>query len=82
MTAMFSDNAKKILVHLQANPDAKETALQIAEATGVPVKSVNGIVTASFQRRGYAKREMVEGTKVIVLTEEGKSIDPNMKKPI
>lgn len=83
MAALFSENAQVILTHLQANPDALETAPEIAEATGIDVKKVNGIVTMALQKRGLAYREEVEGKdrKVIILTEAGKTVDPKMEKP-
>lgn len=75
---LFSENAQTILVHLQANTGVDETAQMIADATGLPVKTVNGCVTAALQRKGYAVREEVEGfdKKVIKLTAEGVAADP------
>jgi DNA-binding MarR family transcriptional regulator len=83
MSAMFSENAQKILVHLQVNPEANETAQEISDAIGVSVKSVNGVVTAALKRRGLADRKVVDGKdkKVIYLTETGKAVDPYMEKP-
>lgn len=62
------------------------TAADIAEATGLEVKQVNGIVTSAFQRKGWMERipaeiELEDGShkavKFIKLTAEGKKIDPN-----
>lgn len=83
MTAMFSDNVKMILTHMQANQNIEETAQMIAEATGLPVKTVNGCVTAGLQRKGLAERVVVEGMdgKVIRLTDAGMTADPDAEKP-
>lgn len=82
MTALFSDNAKTILMHLQANNGVDETADMISEATGLPVKTVNGCVTSALQRKGYTERVEVEGfdKKVIRLTPAGVDIDPDAEK--
>lgn len=82
MTAMFSENARTILVHLQANNGVDETADMIAEATGLPVKTVNGCVTSALQRKGFTERVEVEGftKKVIRLTPAGVDVDPDAEK--
>ena len=65
------------------------TAADIAEATGLEVRSVNGIVTSAFQRKGLMERipaeiQLEDGThkavKFISLTEEGKSFDPDAEE--
>lgn len=83
MAAIFSENAQTILTFLQAHADAAFTAPEIAEATGIDVKKVNGIVTMALQKRELAYREEVEGKdrKVIRLTDEGKKVDPKEEKP-
>lgn len=75
---MFSENTRNILVHLQANQGTDETAQMIADATGLPVRTVNGAVTAGLQRKGLATREEVDGfdKKVIRLTADGAAADP------
>lgn len=80
---LFSENAKTILMHLQANNGVDETAEMIAEATGLPVKTVNGCVTSALQRKGYSERVEVEGfdKKVIRLTPAGVDVDPDAEKP-
>ena len=61
------------------------TASDIAEATGLEVKQVNGIVTSAFQKKGLMERVPAEikledgthkGVKFIRLTEAGKNLDP------
>lgn len=62
------------------------TAADIAEATGLEVKQVNGIITSAFQRKGLMERVPAEikledgthkGIKLIRLTAEGEVFDPN-----
>ena len=84
--AGFSDNSKKVYNYVKENDGKNFTAADIAEATGLDVKQVNGIVTSAFQRKGLMKRtpaeiELPDGThkpvKLISLTDEGKAIDIN-----
>lgn len=87
MAALFSENAQTILKLLQANPNADLTAQDIADATGLPVKTVNGCVTSALQRKGFTIREeqpeKVDGkvVKFIRLTAEGAAISPDAEKP-
>lgn len=78
--AMFSDNAQVILNFLQSNPNVNMTARDLAEATQLPPRTVNGVVTSSLARRGFAFREETEvdgeTVKYIRLTEEGMNVDP------
>lgn len=62
------------------------TAADIAERTGLEVKSVNGIVTSAFQRKELMERipaemELEDGThkaiKLIRMTEKGMAFDVN-----
>lgn len=86
MAAMFSEKAQAVLNTLQANPSADLTAKDIAEATGIEAKSINGVITG-LQRKGYVVREeqaeKVDGkvVKFIRLTAEGSAVDPTMEKP-
>ena len=84
MAKMFSENAQTLLTFLQGNPVVDITANELSEATGVPTKSVNGIIT-SLQKKGIAYREPAEvdgkTVKFIRLTEAGKTVDPNADKP-
>ena len=84
---MFSENSQIVLKFLQANANADVTSETISQGTGIPEKSVNGILTA-LQREisGHGKlieRVEVEGfkKKVIRLTAEGKAADPAAEKP-
>jgi DNA-binding MarR family transcriptional regulator len=75
--AILSENAQVILSHLQDMGGELETAPMIAEATGINVKSVNGIATG-LAKRGLVTRLEVEGMdkKVIALTDAGREFDP------
>ena len=75
---VFSDNAKKVLKHLQENQGKDETFKDIAKAVHLTDKATNCIITSSLVRKGYAVRETHPdgGTKFIRLTEEGIKADP------
>jgi len=51
-----------VFTYVKAHEDENITAKDIAAALGINAKSVNGIVTAAFQRH----REEIDGEKVIV----------------
>ena len=82
---MLKPNSKLVYDYVKANGANNITAADIAEATGLPVRSVNGIVTAAFQRKGLMERveaevELEDGShksvKFIKLTAEGEAFDP------
>jgi DNA-binding MarR family transcriptional regulator len=82
---MLKPNSKLVYDYVKENGAKNITAADIAEATGLPVRSVNGIVTAAFQRKGLMERveaevELEDGThksvKFIKLTPEGENFDP------
>ena len=82
---MLKPNSKLVYDYVKANGANNITAADIAEGTGLPVRSVNGIVTSAFQRKGLMKRteaevELEDGThktvKFITLTDEGEAFDP------
>lgn len=78
MARVFSERAATVLTHLQANRDKEETAQQIAEATGIDKKSINGIIT-SLQNKGLTYRVVLperKDGKIVMLTEDGVRIDP------
>jgi len=85
---MLKENSKIVFNYVKENGDSNITAADIAEATGLEVRSVNGIVTSAFQRKGLMERvpaeiELEDGShkavKFIKLTEEGKAFDPEAK---
>lgn len=51
-----------VFTYVKEHEDENITAKDIATALGINAKSVNGIVTAAFQRH----REEIDGEKVIV----------------
>lgn len=78
------DKSLTVLNYLKEIGDANVTSADIAEALGFEKKSVDGIVTAGLQRKGYACRveaeiELEDGThkpvKFIKLTDAGKAYD-------
>lgn len=77
MSYVLSEKAQAILAHLQANVGTDETFVEVAEATGLEARSVNGTVTG-LAKRGLVERVEVENfdKKVIRLTEAGKVFDP------
>lgn len=80
-----SANSKKVFEYVKSVDGENITAGDIAAATGLETRSVNGVVTA-FQKKGVMVRtpaeiKLEDGThkavKFISLTEEGKSFDPD-----
>lgn len=85
---MLKENSKIVFNYVKENEGKNITAADIAEATGLEVRSVNGIVTSAFQRKGLMERipaevELEDGShksvKFIRLTEDGKTFDPEAK---
>ena len=81
MSYVLSEKAQAILAHLQANVGTDETFVEVAEATGLEARSVNGTVTG-LAKRGLVERVSVEGVdkKVIRLTDAGRTFDPMTEK--
>lgn len=86
---MLKENSKIVFNYVKAHEGENITAADIAEGTGLEVRSVNGIVTSAFQRKGLMARvpaeiELADGShkavKFIVLTDEGKNFDPEAKE--
>lgn len=82
----LKENSLKVFEFVKAHDGEDFIAADIAEATGLEVKQVNGIVTSAFQRKGLMERvpaevELEDGThkavKLIRLTATGRSFDPN-----
>ena len=82
---MLKEKSKLVYNYVKENGAKNITANDIAEGTGLPVRSVNGIVTSAFQRKGLMERiaaevELEDGThktvKFIKLTAEGEAFDP------
>ena len=86
---MLKENSKLVFNFVKAHEGENITAADIAEGTGLEVRSVNGIVTSAFQRKGLMARvpaeiELEDGShkavKLIVLTDEGRNFDPEAKE--
>lgn len=82
----LKENSKIVFNYVQSMEGQNITATDIANATGLEVKSVNGIVTSAFQKKGLMERipaevELEDGThravKFIRLTDTGREFDPN-----
>lgn len=82
----LTEKSRVIYNYVKEHDGQQFTAQDIADATGVPVKSVNGVVTMSFQKKGLMERipaeiEIEDGkhksVKFIQLTDEGRSFDPD-----
>lgn len=79
----FSENSKLVYNVVKEN-NGKLTAKDIAAMLDMSDKSVNGIVTSAFQRKGFmerieAERELDDGThekvKLVALTPAGEELD-------
>lgn len=86
---MLKPNSKLVYDYVKANGAKNITAADIAEGTNLPIRSVNGIVTSAFQRKGLMERveaevELADGThskvKFIKLTAEGEAFDPEAEE--
>lgn len=82
----LKDNSRKVFDYVKSMNGANVTAADIANATGLETRSVNGIVTSAFQKKGLMERipaeiELENGThkaiKFIKLTAEGEAFDPD-----
>ena len=82
----MTDNSKIVFNFVKGLNGEGMTATDIAEATGLGVKSVNGIVTALARHQGVVERvektvDLGDGktksVKFIYLTEKGQSFDPD-----
>lgn len=88
----MKENSIKVYDYVKAHDGEDFTAADIAEALGLPIRSVNGIITMSFQRHKEGKEtvplmervpaevENADGThsqvKLIKMTEAGFAFDP------
>ena len=52
----MKENNKIVFNYVKENEANDITANDIAEATGIPIKSVNGIITSAFQRKNIMER--------------------------
>lgn len=81
----LKENSRKVFDYVKSMHGQNITAQDIADATGLTTKQVNGSVTSAFQRKGLmvrtpAKVETEDGVKevkFISLTDEGMAFDPD-----
>lgn len=77
--AKMSENSVKLLTYLKENVGVKQTADEVAEATGLAKATITGAFTA-FVKKGLGVREeaQVPGTvdvSFLTITDEGKACD-------
>jgi len=87
--AKMSENSRKVFDYVRSIDGRTEvTANDIAEALGLSPKSVNGIITQAFQKKGLMERIPAEieledgshkGVKFIKLTAAGRDFDPDLQ---
>lgn len=84
--AKLSENSRKVFDYVKSIGDTDVTANDIAAALGLSPRSVNGIITQAFQKKGLMERipaevENSDGThtavKLIKLTAEGEAFNPD-----
>lgn len=82
----MKENNLKVLNYVREHEGENITAADIAEGTGLEIRSVNGILTGAFTKKGLMERvpaeiELEDGThkqvKFVKLTDAGKAFDEN-----
>lgn len=85
MASKMTENSRKVLETLKANPGVKFLTAELAEKAGVTASAVTGSVTG-LCKKGYAVREpqVMTGAdgkekevKLISITDAGLSFDPD-----
>lgn len=85
----MSENSKKIFNYLKEINGEQVTAADVAEALGLPKKTVDGAFTSAIQRKNYGVRtpaqiQLEDGTyadvKFLSLTEAGMAFDPDAEE--
>lgn len=83
---MLSENARIVYDYVKAHNGENFTAADIADATGLPKKTVDGVVTMAFQKKKLMQRtpaqiQLDDGTtkeiKFISFTEAGLAFNPD-----
>ena len=74
----MKENSKIVFNYIKEHEAENITAPDIAEATGLPIKSVNGIITAALCRAGKDYAVRVPGT-IEVQDENGNTITKPIK---
>ena len=82
----LNENSRKVFDYVKANDGENFTAKDIAEALDLGIRSVNGIITSAFQKKGLMERVEAEVTlpdgthkkvKLVRLTDAGREFDPD-----
>ena len=82
----MKENSKKVLEYLKSVAGNDVTAADVAEATGLEKRTVDGCFTSAIQRKGLGIRtpaeiELEDGThkqvKFLSLTPAGMAFDPD-----
>jgi hypothetical protein len=80
----LKENSLTIFNYVKEHDGEDFTAADISAATGIPVKSVNGCITALDRHHSLMYREEVPVTggkvKYIRLTDEGRIFDPEAQE--
>ena len=87
---MLKENSRRVYNFVKDHDGEDFTAADIAEATGLGVRTVNGIITSAFQRHKDADKNEVplmvrvpaetglhKAVKFIQFTEAGRAFDPD-----
>ena len=74
----MTQNSQIVFNYLKENDGKDITAPQIADATGLPIKSVNGIITSALCRKGKDYAVRVPG-QIEVEDENGNKLWKNIK---
>lgn len=83
----LSENGRKVWDYMTSMEGENYTAADIADATGLGIKQVNGIITQAFWKKGLAERVVAEiedpntglhtAVKFIRKTDAGREWDPD-----
>lgn len=74
----MKENSKIVFNYVKEHEEENITAPDIAEATGLPIKTVNGIITAALCRAGKDYAVRVPGA-IEVTDEEGRTMPKAVK---
>lgn len=87
--AELKPNARAVFDYVKAHSEEKITAMDIAEACNLDVRSVNGIITSAFQKKGLmvripGERRLPDGmhkaVKWVELTPAGEAFNPDSQE--
>lgn len=82
----MKDSTKKVFEYLQKSKNKNVTAADVALATGLEKKQVDGIFTAAIQKKGFGSRILAQvkgddgnyiNVKYLTLSDVGYMVDLN-----